>query len=339
MKKNFKFPFFVAEISANHNGSLSQLKKLIDCAKINGADAVKIQSYEADTISIRSKNKKMLIKEGIWKGYNLWDLYKKAETPFRWHKEIFKYSKKKNILCFSTPFDETAVDILELNNCPIYKISSFEINHYPLLKKVALTKKPMIISTGTASIKEIDKSMKFLKKYTNAPIALLYCVSNYPASKEDFNLNNLKILKEKFNCVVGLSDHSKDSIVAQLSIPLGAKIIEKHIALEHQKVGPDIEFSLKGKNIKRFINKLNESKNLIGENKFIRKSKELKNLKFRRSIYIVNDIKKGELFNKENIKCLRPNFGLDPSFYEKAIGRKSKINLKKGNSLKKSHFI
>lgn len=339
MYKNFKFPFFVAEISANHNGSLSQLKKLIDCAKKNGADAVKIQSYEADTISIKSKNKSMFINEGIWKGYNLWDLYKKAETPFRWHEEIFKYSKKQNILCFSTPFDESAVDILELNNCPIYKISSFEINHYPLLRKVALTRKPLIVSTGTASIQEIDKTIKFLKKYTNAPMAILYCVSNYPASKEDFNLNNLKILKKKFNCVIGLSDHSKDSIVSQLSISLGAQIIEKHIALEYQKVGPDIDFSLKGKNIKRFIDKLNESRKLIGEKKFIRKSKELKNLKYRRSIYIIKDVKKGELFDRKNIKCLRPNLGLNPSFYEKAIGCKSKMNLKKGNLLKKNHFI
>ena len=339
MYKNFQFPFFIAEISANHNGSLPQLKKLIDCAKQNGADAVKIQTYEADTISIKSRNKEMQITDGLWKGYNLWDLYKKAETPFRWHQEIFKYSRKKNILCFSTPFDESAVDILELNNCPIYKISSFEINHYPLLRKVASTKKPLIISTGTASIEEIEKTMKFLKRFTKAPIALLYCVSNYPASKDDFNLNNIKILKKKFDCVIGLSDHSKDPIIAQLSITLGAEIIEKHIALEYQKVGPDIDFSLKGKSIKAFIEILKETKKIIGEKKFIRKANELKNLKYRRSIYIIKDIKKGEFFNKDNIKCLRPNLGLDPSFYEKALGCKSKFNLKKGIPLKKSHFL
>lgn len=189
-------PFFVAEVSANHNGSLNHAKKLIKTAKYYGADAVKLQTYTPDTMTIKSNREEFKIKNGIWKGQSLWDLYDKAQTPFEWHKELFSYAKKIKMTCFSTPFDETAVDLLEKLNCPIYKVASFEMNHIPLIKKISKTKKPVIISTGMASLKEIDNAIKILKG--NNKFIILYCVTNYPATFDDFNLYNIKILQKKY---------------------------------------------------------------------------------------------------------------------------------------------
>ena len=246
-------PYFVAEISANHCGEFKTAKKLIKTAKINGADAVKLQTYTPDTMTIKSNKKYFRVKKGLWKGYRLWDLYNKAHTPLSWHKELFLYAKKLGITIFSTPFDETAVTFLEKLNCPIYKISSFEMTDLPLIKRVALTKKPLIISTGLSSLKEIDETFKVAKRYGAKDITLLYCVSNYPAKNTDFNINNIKILKEKFNCRVGLSDHSLDNKIAFASIAAGAEVIEKHIALDGQKRGLDIKFSLKGKILQKSL--------------------------------------------------------------------------------------
>ena len=198
----------IAEISANHCGSINQAKKLIHCAKVNNADAIKIQTYTADTMTIKSKKKYFKIKNGIWKNYYLWDLYKEAHTPYEWHEELFNYSKKIGIEIFSTPFDETAVELLEVLKCPRYKIASFEMTDLPLIKRVAQTKKPIIISTGMASLKEINEAYNTAKKYGANDITLLYCVSNYPSKSDDFNMNNIQILKEKFKCKVGFSDHS-----------------------------------------------------------------------------------------------------------------------------------
>ena len=227
--------FLIAEISANHCGSLSKAKKLIKCAKQNNADAVKIQSFSPDTMTLKSNNRYFKIKKGLWKGYTLWDLYNEAQTPFSWHKELFSYAKKLKIPIFSTPFDETAVDLLEELNCPFYKVASFEMTDLSLIKKIASTKKKMIISTGTSSLEEIEKVFYTAKKNGAAEVILLYCVSNYPSVMSDFNINNIKILKNKFNCRVGLSDHSKDHRVGMMAIAAGAEIIEKHIALQNQK--------------------------------------------------------------------------------------------------------
>ena len=251
-----RIPYLVAEMSANHCGNFQLAKKLINCAKKNGADAVKLQTYTPDTMTIKSKKKYFKIKNGLWKGYNLWDLYNEAHTPLEWHKKLFDYSKKIGITIFSTPFDETAVDFLEKLKCPIYKIASFEMTDTPLIKKIALTKKPMIISTGMANLNEIETAYKIAKKYGAKDITLLYCVSNYPSKSSDFNLNNIKILKEKFKCKVGLSDHSKDNNIAIAAIAAGAEVIEKHIALDNQKKGLDIDFALKGKQIKKFKKQL-----------------------------------------------------------------------------------
>ncbi len=327
-------PFFVAEISANHCGEFKTAKKLIKTAKINGADAVKLQTYTPDTMTIKSNKKYFRVKKGLWKGYRLWDLYNKAHTPLSWHKELFLYAKKLGITIFSTPFDETAVTFLEKLNCPIYKISSFEMTDLPLIKRVALTKKPLIISTGLSSLKEIDETFKVAKRYGAKDITLLYCVSNYPAKNTDFNINNIKILKEKFNCRVGLSDHSLDNKIAFASIAAGAEVIEKHIALDGQKRGLDIKFSLKGKKIKEFKENINNVYNAMGKEKFYRNPSENKSKIFRRSIFVVKDIKRGEKLTKKNIRRIRPGYGLEPKFFDEVLGKKTKKNLYAGNPLK-----
>ena len=329
----FKLPYFIAEISANHCGKISIAKKLIKCAKLNGADAVKLQTYTADTMTLKSNKKYFKVNKGLWKGYTLWDLYDEAHTPLSWHKSLFDYAKKIGITIFSTPFDETAVTFLEKLNCPIYKVASFEMTDLPLVKKIASTKKPIIISTGMASLKEIDLTYRTAKKYGANDITLLYCVSNYPAKNSDFNINNIKILKKKYNCRVGLSDHSLDQNVAITSIGAGAEIIEKHIALEKQKKGLDIKFSLKGKEIRKFKNAINSAYELLGKKIFFRNKSEKKSTIFRRSIFVCSNISKGEKFTKENIRRIRPGNGLEPKFYEKLIGRRAKKNLQKGNPL------
>ena len=240
-----KKTYFIAEISANHNGSLQQAKKIIYTAKKYGADAVKLQTYTPDTMTIKSNKSDFKIRGGLWNGKTLWDLYEKAQTPFEWHKELFDYAKKLRIACFSTPFDESAVDLLESLNCPFYKVASFEMNHIPLIKRIAQTKKKIIISTGMANLKEIDLAYKAAKNNGAKEIILLYCVSNYPSKISDFNFNNIKILKERYNCKVGFSDHSIDNKVVAAAIAAGAEVVEKHIALEGQKKGFDLAFSLK----------------------------------------------------------------------------------------------
>ncbi len=333
-----KKPILIAEISCNHNGKFQNAKKLIKLAKDSGADFVKLQTYTPDTMTIKSNKKNFKIKNGLWKGKNLWSLYNKAQTPFEWQEPLFKYAKKVGIKCFSTPFDESAVNLLEKIGCPFYKISSFEMNDIPLIKRVAKTNKIMIISTGTSNLNEINRAYYTAKKNGAKKIILLYCVSNYPANLEDFNLNNIKVLQKKFKCQVGLSDHSRDPIVATTALSLGAMIFEKHIALDKQKTGFDIEFSLKGKEIRRFRNLLDKTWKLIGEKSFIRKQSENNGKFFRRSIYVTKNIKKGEKFTKDNIRRIRPGDGLNPFYFDKIIGKRSKKFLKEGSPFKKSFF-
>ena len=327
------YPFFIAEISANHCGSLNKAIKLIKCAKDNGANAVKLQTFTADTMTIKSNKKYFKINKGLWKGYNFWDLYNKAHTPLEWHKKLFDYAKKIGIIIFSTPFDETAVDFLEKLKCPMYKVASFEMTDIPLIKKIASTKKPVIISTGMANLNEIELTYKVAKKYGAKNITLLYCVSNYPSKNSDFNLNNIKVLKDKFKCRVGLSDHSKNNKIAIACIAAGAEVVEKHIALDNQKKGLDIEFSLKGKEIKRFKSSIDEVYKLLGKKYFYRSKSEDSNKVFRRSIFIVKNILKGEKFTKYNIRRIRPGYGVSPIYYEKILNKKSPSNLKRGDPL------
>ena len=326
----FKLPFFIAEMSANHMGSFSHAKKLIKCAKDNGADAIKLQTFTADTMTIKSNKKYFQIKKGLWKNKNLWNLYNEAHTPLEWHKLLFDYAKKIGILIFSTPFDESAVDFLEDLNCPIYKVASFEMTDIPLIKKISSTKKPIIISTGMATMNEIEYTFKVAKKYGSKDITLLYCVSNYPSKISDFNLNNIKILKKKFNCTIGFSDHSQNDLVAFSAVSAGAQIVEKHIALGGQKKGLEIKFSLKGGEIKKFSTKINLAKNLIGKDYFSRSKSENRSKKFRRSIFVIKSIKKGEQFSINNIKSIRPGYGLSPINFDKILKKRSPQNINEG---------
>jgi len=336
--KNFhtKKPFFVAEISANHNGSLKNAKKLIYIAKKYGANAVKLQTYTPETMTINSHRNEFKIKDGLWKGQTLWKLYEEAQTPFEWQKELFDYAKKLKITCFSSPFDDTAVDLLESIGCPFYKLASFEMTDIPLIKKISSTKKPMIISTGMADLKEIDLAFNTAKKNGCKDIALLYCVSNYPSKPSDFNFHNIKILKERYNCKVGFSDHSTDNKIVAAAVASGADIIEKHIALAGQKKGLDIAFSLKGMEIANYSKTIEETYLLMGKNFFYRNKSESNSLKFRRSIYVIKDIKKGEKFSKKNIKVIRPGYGVEPKYFEKLIKKKSLFDIKSQTPIKRS---
>ena len=330
-----KKPFIIAEISANHNGSIKLAKKLILSAKKNGADAVKIQSYTPLSMTINSKKKDFIIKKGLWKNQKLWDLYEKAQTPFEWHNELFSYAREKKISLFSTPFDTDAVDILEKLKCPFYKIASFEMTHLPLLKKVAKTRKTIIMSTGMANLDEIKFSYNYLKKNGAKDIIILYCVSNYPSKDKDFNLNNIKILKTIFGCKVGFSDHSNNIEIAKCALSAGAEIFEKHYALEGQKKGFDIDFSTKGRNLKIYKKQLKYYNLLLGKKLFFRTKKELDNKIFRRSIYAVKEIPKGTNFSKKNIKIIRPGYGISPLNYFNLIKHgKSNVLIKEDTALK-----
>ena len=331
-----KNPYFIAEISSNHCGNFDRAKELILSAKKFKADAVKLQTFTPSSMTFNSKNKIFRIKSGLWKGHNYWDLYKKAQTPLSWHKKLFEFSRKNGITIFSSPFDDKSVDFLENLNCPFYKVASFEMTDFPLVKKIAQTNKPMIISTGMATLKEIYRSYNYAKKNGAKKITLLYCVSNYPAKNSDFNLNNIQILKKEFNCTVGFSDHSLNNQIAYSAIAAGAEVIEKHIALENQIDGFDIKFSLRGNEIDKFRKGINQVSKLMGKNFFWRSPDEKKNKVFRRSIYAIKKIKKNEKFTKKNIKVLRPNHGLEPYYYDLIIGTKSPYNLNKAEPLKRN---
>ena len=326
-------PVLIAEISANHTGSIQKAKKLILTAKKNGADLVKLQTYEPRNMTINSSLKDFLVKDGLWKDYKLWDLYKEAQTPLKWQKELFDYSKKIKIPCFSTPYDDEGVDLLKKLNSKLYKVSSFEMKDSSLVKKICSIGKPVIISTGLANLKEINEVYKVAKESGCKQLILLYCVSSYPAKNKDFNLNNIDILRKKFKCEIGFSDHSTDNSVAMLAISRGARVIEKHIALDNQKDGLDIEFSIKGREIRKFKEDMLKAWTLLGKNKFLRTGNELKNIKFQRSIYVVDNIKKGEKFSTTNIKRIRPGFSLSANKWSFILGRKSKKNYTIGSRI------
>jgi len=329
-------PYFIAEISANHAGSLKTAKKLIKVAKYYGADAVKLQTYNADSMTINSNKKKFVVSSGLWKGEKLWDLYDRAKTPYSWHKDLFDYAKKLKITCFSTPFDSDAVDLLEKLNCPFYKISSFEMNDFPLLQKVIKTKKPIIISTGTSNLREIKEVMNFVKKNKAKKVSLLYCVSNYPATSKDFNLNNIRILKKEFNCRVGLSDHSIDNNIAVAAVSAGAEIFEKHIACKDSKKSPDFKFSLYENEIGIYRKLIDDTYEMFKKKTFYRHNNENFYKKFRRSIYAIKNIKKGEILDKNNIKLLRPSAGLGPEYFNKILNKRSPITISHSTSSSKS---
>ena len=338
MFKNLIRPYIIAEISGNHNGSIDRAKELVKLAKENGADCVKIQTYTPDTMTIKSNKDDFLIKGGLWDGYNLWDLYDWAQTPFEWQKELFEYANSIGITMISTPFDESAVDLLESLSCPFYKVASFELTDLPLIKYIAQTKKPIILSTGMANEKEIKEAIDTIIQYGSGDFILLHCVSGYPTPVEEINLDTITLLKKKFKCDIGLSDHTLGNTSAILSIALGAKVIEKHFTFDRSEGGPDAEFSMEPHELKDLSENISLAHKAIGVGSFEMKSAEESNIKFRRSIYVVNDIKKGDVFTKENIRRIRPGYGLEPKDYEKIIGLKAKRDLEEGNPLTKQDF-
>ena len=338
MFKNLSRPYIIAEISGNHNGSIDRAKELVKLAKENGADCVKIQTYTPDTMTIKSNKDDFLIKGGLWDGYNLWDLYDWAQTPFEWQKELFAYANSIGITMISTPFDESAVDLLESLSCPFYKVASFELTDLPLIKYIAQTKKPIILSTGMANEKEIKEAIDTIIEYGSGDFILLHCVSGYPTPVEEINLDTITLLKKKFKCEIGLSDHTLGNTSAILSIALGAKVIEKHFTFDRSEGGPDAEFSMEPHELKDLSENISLAHKAIGVGSFEMKSAEESNIKFRRSIYVVNDIKKGDFFTKENIRRIRPGYGLEPKDYEKIIGLKAKRDLEEGNPLTKKDF-
>ena len=328
-------PFIIAEMSGNHNQSLAKALEIVDAAADSGADAIKLQTYTADTMTLNLKGESFKIqdKKSLWKGENLYDLYKKAYTPWEWHDEIFKRASKRGIVCFSSPFDFTAVDFLEELNAPVYKIASFENNHLPLIKKVAATKKPLIISTGMASLGELEQAVITAKSQGCEDIILLKCTSTYPASPKDSNLRTIPHLRDLFKCEVGLSDHTLGIGVAVSSISLGASVIEKHFTLSRAEGGVDSAFSLEPSEFKLLTSEISKAWEALGSVSYGYTDSEKESLMFRRSIYISEDIKVGDYFNEKNIKIIRPGFGAHPSLYEKIIGKKSLKNYKKGTPL------
>ena len=324
-----KEPFLIAEISANHNGSLTHAKKLISMAKMYGANAVKLQTYTPGMMTIKENVINFKIKKGLWKGYTLWDLYNLGQTPLNWHKSLFKYAKDKKIKIFSTPFSEEAIYFLEKLKCHAYKIASFEMNDYNLVKVAAKSKKPLILSTGLSTMDEIENAVHVAKKNGCKDLTLLYCVSNYPSQSNDFNLNYIEEFKKRFKCRVGLSDHSLGSEIAKFSLISGATVFEKHIALQNQKEGLDLDFSLRGKELKTYSEALKKTFQLISDKNFTRSKNELKNKIFRRSIYAIQDIKKGDIFSKKNIRTFRPEKGISAGYYLDILNKKSPIDIKK----------
>lgn len=325
--------FIVAEISGNHNGNINFAKKLIYNAKKSGADAVKLQTYKPETITLNCKSKDFLInKNSPWKkNKTYWELYKKAHTPWEWHKELFRYAKQLGIIIFSSPFDETAVEFLEKLNCPAYKIASAELNHHPLLKRIAKTKKPVFFSTGLSNFKEIKNAYSYLTSKGVKKIIIMKCDTSYPSKLDDANLKTLGDIKKKFNNLAGYSDHTESSIAAISAVALGANVIEKHFKLKKLRFSVDKFFSLDEKEFKEMIKAIRDLEKCIGKISYSLSKNSKNNLNGKRSIYFCKNISKNSRITKENIKIVRPSYGLDPKFYFKILGKKVKRDFKSGD--------
>ena len=326
-------PYIIAEMSANHNGDINNAYKIIDMAKASGADAVKLQTYHPDTITMDMNTPEFMIKGGLWDGQSLYELYQGAFMPWEWHKPLFEYAKKIGITIFSSPFDNTAVDLLEDLNTPAYKIASFEAVDLPLIKYVAQTGKPMIISTGMANSEEIQEAIEAAREGGCKDLAILHCVSGYPAPAADYNLRTLTDMQDKFGLVTGLSDHTIDNTTAIASVALGASIIEKHVTLDRNAGGPDDSFSLEFEELKDLCAGSKTAWESLGQVDYGRKSSEQANVQFRRSLYFVKDIKAGEMITDEHVKSIRPGYGLPPKYLNEIIGKKSKYTVAKGTAV------
>jgi N-acetylneuraminate synthase len=326
-------PYIIAEMSANHNGDIANAFQLTDIAKESGADAVKIQTYRPDTITLNSDLPDFHIEEGLWAGRTLYDLYQWAHTPWEWHKPLFEHAARVGITIFSSPFDNTAVDLLEDLNAPAYKIASFEAVDLPLIKYVAGTGKPMIISTGMADEEEINEAIEAARDGGGNELAILHCVSGYPSPAADYNLRTIPDMIERFGLVTGLSDHTLDNSTAIAGVALGASIIEKHFTLSRQGGGPDDSFSLEPTELEALCRDARTAYDALGEINYGRKSSEVGNVKFRRSLYFVKDLDAGTVVTAESVRSVRPGYGLAPKFLEQVIGRELIVDVKFGSAV------
>ncbi|MFA4795180.1 pseudaminic acid synthase [Leptospira kirschneri] len=328
---NFK-PCIIAEMSGNHNQSLERALEIVDAAANAGAHAIKLQTYTADTITIDKKEGEFFISDpkSLWKGESLYDLYKKAYTPWEWHESIFKRAKEKGILCFSSPFDFTAVDFLESLNAPAYKIASFENIDLPLIRKVANTGKPIIISTGMANIQEIAEAVDTVRATGNNQLILLKCTSNYPATPDNTNILTIPHMRELFQCEIGLSDHTLGIGVAVASVALGATVIEKHFTLNREEGGVDSVFSMEPDELKSLIVETERAWQSLGKVTYGPTEKEKASMIFRRSLYVVEDMNVGDKITERNVKSIRPGYGLPPKYLDIVVGKRVSQNVFRG---------
>ncbi|MYL23699.1 pseudaminic acid synthase [Halomonas alkaliantarctica] len=315
-------PYIIAELSANHNGSIETAKRIIEEAAKAGADAVKLQTYRPDTITLDCDNDEFKIKGGLWDGRTLYELYEEAHMPWEWHKPLFEHARKLDITIFSSPFDTTAVDLLEDLGAPAYKIASFEAIDVPLIEYVAKTGKPMIISTGMADVEEIQEAIDAAKAAGCQELAILHCVSGYPAAAEDYNLRTIPDMIQRHGLVTGLSDHTIDNITAITSVALGASLIEKHFTLDRNGGGPDDSFSLEPDELAALCRDAKTAWQALGQVDYGRKSSEKGNAQFRRSLYFVKDLKAGDTITEDAVRSVRPGYGLPPKMLKKLIGKK-----------------
>lgn len=320
-------PYVIAELSANHNGRLENALRIIEEAQKAGADAVKLQTYRPDTITLNCDNDDFKIKGGLWDGRTLYELYEEAHMPWEWHRPLFEHARKLGITIFSSPFDTTAVDLLEDLGAPAYKIASFEAIDLPLIEYVARTGKPMIISTGMADAEEIQEAIDAARGAGCEQLAILHCVSGYPAPPEDYNLRTIPDMIERFGLVTGLSDHTIDNTTAITSVALGASLIEKHVTLDRKGGGPDDSFSLEPKELAALCRDAKTAWQAMGKVDYGRKSSEQGNAQFRRSLYFVKDLKMGQVITQDSVRSVRPGFGVAPKFLKKILGKKTRRDI------------
>lgn len=323
-------PFIIAELSANHNGSLERALETIDTAHRSGADAIKLQTYTPDTMTIDCDLPDFIIRGGLWDGYKLYDLYKEAHTPYEWHAPLFARARKLGMTVFSTPFDETAVDLLESLDAPVYKIASFEVTDLPLIRYVANTGKPIIMSTGMASEEEIAEAVDTARSAGCRDLVLLHCISSYPAPMEQANLRQIPILSDRFGTAVGLSDHTMGTTAAVAAVALGAVIIEKHFTLSRANKGPDSEFSLEPEELQRLCVDTRDAWSALGQGGFTRQEAEVQNLQFRRSIYFVEDLPAGTVIEARHVRRIRPGHGLSPKCIDQLLGSRLLVDVSFG---------
>jgi len=326
--------FIIAEMSSNHNQSYQKALEIIRAAKESGADAIKLQTYTPDTITINCKNKDFRIKDGIWSGQTLYELYEKTYTPWEWQPRLKREAEKLGLILFSSPFDPSAVDFLAQMDMPAYKVASFELVDIPLIQHIAEKGKPVIISTGIATLEELNEAVEAVRETGNRQLILLKCVSAYPAPPEEMNLRTIQHLIETFNVPVGLSDHTFGYEVALAAVALGADVIEKHFTISREDGGSDSSFSMEPKEFERMVRKIRMIEKARGKISYEPLEKELLNRKFRRSLFAVKDIKKGERFTEENVRSIRPAMGLRPKYFYEVLGRKAACDLEAGSPLK-----